>query len=90
MPGDLRNYAGKPAQIGGVTIIPLEQDERRCYRTDKLTVTCFASKKATGIVIASKHGNRAVDINGGDISMEHCLEYVDGLKDVLENLCFDK
>jgi len=74
-----------PVIIGEITIIPLEEVVSYGINV-KGRLSIYYSKEPIGIAISSPQGKWAIDVYGGQISLDTCIEEVPGLQQVLDNL----
>ena len=68
--------------IGEVTVLTIVQTYVDVERAGR-GVRCFASKHPLGVVIVSPQGRRALDLAGEEVPVEHYVELVPALRDLL-------
>ena len=78
-------HVGRPIIVGETTIIPLER-VRVSHSTEKGGLSAYISKEPIGIVISTPQGKWAVDICGGQVTLEAYIQEIPGLQQVLDSL----
>ena len=78
---------GKPIAVDGLTVIPVESTVVGRIETGH-RFGVYASKAPVGVVICSPEGLRALDVQGRTASVETFVREVEGLKQILDDLCY--
>jgi hypothetical protein len=79
------NRVGQPYTIGEIIIIPLEEVYLYCDKRED-GIWAYASKQPVGVVIISPQFRLAIDIQGGELDINTCIQDFGGLQQVIDNL----
>jgi len=79
------NRVGQPSTIGEIIIIPLEEVYLYCDKRED-GIWAYASKQPVGVVIISPQFRLAIDIQGGGLDINTCIQDFGGLQQVIDNL----
>jgi uncharacterized spore protein YtfJ len=79
---------GTPVMIDDIELIPIE---RINVGSDAIPggLVAFASKEPAAIVVRSRRGDRAVDLEGRDASLDRLLREVPGLREWMQGTTGD-
>ena len=80
-----KNRVGQPSTIGEIIIIPLEEVYLYCDKRED-GIWAYASKQPTGVVVISPQFKLAIDIQGGELDLNTCIQDFEGLQQVIDNL----
>lgn len=78
-------HADTAVVIGEITIIPLKEINTY-YVNNRDSLSVYASSEPIGIVINSRQGKWAIDVQGKQVPLETYIREIPGLKHTLENL----
>lgn len=76
---------GIPTTVGEITILPLEEASIH-HDNSAGGLFIYVYKAPIGIVISSPQGKQAVNIHGQRVSLEHYVQSIKGLQEVLDAL----
>jgi len=79
------NRVGQSSTIGEIIIIPLEEVYLNCDKRED-GIWAYASKQPVGVVIISPQFKRAIDIQGGELDLNTCIQEFGGLQQVIDNI----
>jgi hypothetical protein len=79
------NRVGQPSTIGEIIIIPLEEVYLYCDKRED-GIWAYASKQPVGVVVISPQFKLAIDIQGGELDINTCIQDFGGLQQVMDNL----
>ena len=80
-----KNRVGQPSTIGEIIIIPLEEVYLYCDKRED-GIWAYASKQPVGVVVISPQFKLAIDIQGGELDLNTCIQEFGGLQQVIDNI----
>ena len=80
-----KNRVGQPSTIGEIIIIPLEEIYLYCDKRED-GIWAYASKQPVGVVVISPQFKLAIDIQGGKLDLNTCIQEFGGLQQIIDNL----
>ena len=79
------NRVGQPSTIGEIIIIPLEEVFLYCDKRGD-GIWAYALKQPVGVVVISPQFKLAIDIQGGTLDINTCIQDFGGLQQVIDTL----
>ena len=76
--------AGTPVKVHDLELIPIEMTYLDSHQIADGVFAC-AAKEPAAVVIRSRTGDRAIDLDGRDVSLEELLRVVSGLSDAISS-----
>jgi len=76
---------GTPVKAAGVTIIPISQISRECWRREK-AIAFYGSKKPVSVIVITPEYKKAFGMNGEEINLEQLAAEIPGITDVLAKI----
>jgi hypothetical protein len=79
------NRVGQPSTIGAIIIIPLEEVYLYCDKRED-GIWAYALKHPVGVVAISPQFKLAIDIQGGKLDLNTCIQEFGRLQQVIDNI----
>ena len=80
-----KNRVGQSTTIGEIIIIPLEEVYLYCDKRED-GIWAYALKQPVGVVVISPQYKLAIDIQGGELDLNTCIQEFGGLQQVIDNI----
>jgi len=77
--------AGQYITTGEITLLPIILTSMSC-RSVNSGIVCSGSKNLVGIVVVSPKWKRAINVAGEEVPVEHYMEQVPEVKELLQSM----